>query len=87
MAYAPDGKSIAVGYRNGRQIEHYPLELDSAGTPSIHRRAITLINAHLGEVSSVRYVNAETLATCGTDEAIRLWRLSNEIGQTLDCIR
>ena len=82
LAYSPDGKAIAIGYRNGR-VEYFKLVLDSDGNPSIHRRPL-IINAHQGEVTGVRFIDAKTLATCGTDEFVRIWKIPTETGRSFD---
>lgn len=82
LAYSPDAKAVAIGYRNGR-IEYFKLQPDADGNPLINRRPL-VVNAHQGEVTSLRFVDANTLATCGTDGLIRIWDLTNDIEQAFD---
>ena len=71
LAYSPDGKAIAIGYRNGR-VEYFNLRREDRGNVAIlgHPR---VIEAHQGETHSVRFVTADVLATCGTDGMVRIW--------------
>jgi WD40 repeat protein len=82
VAYSPDGKAIAIGYRNGR-IEYFELQTDANGNPSIESRPLVL-DAHQGEVMSVKFVDAATLASCGTDGLVRIWSLSGLALRNLD---
>jgi WD40 repeat protein len=76
LAYSPDGKAIALGFRNGR-TEYFTLEIQRDGLPSVGRRTV-VANAHQGEVTSVRFVNATSLATCGSDGLIRIWTIASQ---------
>jgi serine/threonine protein kinase/WD40 repeat protein len=82
LAYSPDGKAIAIGYRNGR-VEYFDLQLDADGNPTIDRRPL-VVNAHEGEVRSVRFVDAKTLASCGTEGLVRIWNMPNDAAQAFD---
>jgi serine/threonine protein kinase/WD40 repeat protein len=70
VAYSPNGKAIAVGYQNGR-IGYFELNADEDGNPSI-KGHLRVVNAHLGEVMSVKFVDSMTLASCGFDGLIRI---------------
>jgi WD40 repeat protein len=82
LAYSPDGKAIATGYANGR-VEYFDVQLDANGKPSINRRPV-ILNAHQGTVKSVRFVDAKTLASCGTDGLVRIWNMSTDAAQAVD---
>jgi WD40 repeat protein len=82
LAYSPDGKAIAIGYGNGR-VELFSIRSDGEGKPQVGSRP-RIITAHQGEVSGVRFVDATTLATCGVDGLIRIWRLSADAALTCD---
>jgi WD40 repeat protein len=82
LAYSPDGKAIAIGYRNGR-VEYFELQPDADGNPSINRRPL-VVSAHQGEIKGLRFVDAKTLATCGTDGHVRIWDLPTDAGQTFN---
>ena len=82
LAYSPDGKAIAIGYRNGC-VECFSLDFDRAGNPSLNVRP-RIINAHRGEVQALRFIESKTLATCGTDGLIRIWDLSVGMAVGLD---
>jgi WD40 repeat protein len=82
VAYSPDGKAIAIAYRNG-WIEYFALQHGADGNPLLKGRPLVL-NAHRGEVMSVKFVNAETLATAGTDGLVRIWKLSDLTMRNLD---
>jgi WD40 repeat protein len=82
VIYSPDGKAIAIGCRNG-QVELFSIRTDSEGKPTIGGRP-RVLTAHQGEVSSVRFIDADTLASCGADGLIRIWRLSADAALTCD---
>jgi WD40 repeat protein len=73
VAYSPDGTAIAIGYRNGR-IEYFQLQAGADGTPAVIRRP-WVINAHRGEVMSVRFVDSTTLASSGKDGLVQICSL------------
>jgi serine/threonine protein kinase/WD40 repeat protein len=75
LEYAPDGNSIAVGYRNGI-VECYRLYPRGSTQLEFDDRPL-VIKAHGGEVRCVRYVDARTLATCGEDGRIVVWSLNS----------
>jgi serine/threonine protein kinase/WD40 repeat protein len=85
LDYASDGNSIAVGYRNGI-VERYRLYPRGSAQLEIDDRPL-VIKAHGGEVRCVRFVDAQTLATCGEDGRIVVWSLNSidkEVALALD---
>jgi serine/threonine protein kinase/WD40 repeat protein len=73
LDYAPDGNSIAVGYRNGIVERYRIVKGDESIAIDDHP---LIISAHAGEVRSVRYADAKSLVTCGEDGRIALWKLN-----------
>jgi serine/threonine protein kinase/WD40 repeat protein len=82
VAYAPSGRAFAVGYRNGR-VEYFAFQKDAHGIPSISRRPL-VVNAHRGEVTSLRFIDDATIATSGADGLVRIWQLPGNPGVALD---
>jgi serine/threonine protein kinase/WD40 repeat protein len=82
LSYSPDGQAIAIGYQHGR-VEYFELHPDANGKPSINRRPL-VVNAHRGGVRSVRFVDAKTLASCGNDGLVRIWKVPNKHAQSFD---
>jgi WD40 repeat protein len=82
LAYSPDGKAIAVGYRNGK-VEIFSIRLDHDGSPLVEHRPRVLAS-HQGPVNNLRFVDASTLATCGTDGLVRIWDLNRDPAITFD---
>lgn len=82
LAYSPDGKGLAIGYRNGR-IEYFELAQNADGLPSIKLRPL-VVRAHQGEVMSVRFIDSKTLASCGNDGLLRIWDLPTTATSTFD---
>jgi serine/threonine protein kinase/WD40 repeat protein len=82
LAYSPDGKAMAIGYRNGK-VEVFAVRPNRDGSPLIgdHSR---VFSAHQGIVTSVQFVDATTLATCGVDGVVQIWDLSRDAPITFD---
>ncbi|MEO2048741.1 MAG: hypothetical protein ABGX16_19470, partial [Pirellulales bacterium] len=68
----PDGQALVTGYNNGQiccfQL-HEPEGASLIITPHTHA-----FLAHEGVTRSVRFVNPETLVTCGTDGRVKIWK-------------
>ncbi|MGD9634996.1 MAG: serine/threonine-protein kinase [Pirellulales bacterium] len=82
VAYSPRETAIAVGHRNGR-IEYFELQRDSNRMPQLSRRPV-VIDAHRGEVTCTRFVDANSLVSSGTDGLIRIYNLRMDSSQTIE---
>lgn len=82
LAYAPDGQAIAVGHRNGK-VEYFHLLPTADGSPSIARRPM-VVDAHQRSVASVRFVDSQTLATCGEDGLVRICDVPMAAGRVMN---
>lgn len=65
IAFSPDGKSVALGDRNGRV---FVLDARSG-------EKLAAWDGHDGMVTSVVYIDNTTLASGGTDTTVLLWQL------------
>jgi WD40 repeat protein len=82
VAISPDGRAFAAGYRNGR-IEYFALQHDARGNPTLNRRPL-VINAHRGEVTCLRFLGADKIASSGADGFVRIWRLPGNPGVSFE---
>lgn len=82
LAYAPDGEFVAIGYRNGI-LEHFRLQQVEDGPPTFERGS-RVVDAHQGEIKCLRFVDGDSLATCGADGLIQIWDLSGGEGHALE---
>jgi WD40 repeat protein len=76
LAFSPDGKAIAIGYRNGH-VHIVGIRTGQNGNPMFEERP-RVFSAHQGEVRSVRFFDAATLATCGADGLVRIWGMNHD---------
>ncbi|MEX2169547.1 MAG: serine/threonine-protein kinase [Pirellulales bacterium] len=81
VAYAPDGKSIGVGYANGT-VEVFDLQAVDKDALAIRDRP-KVFTAHSGEVRSMRFIDAHSLATAGADGGIKIWKLAEDADRVL----
>ena len=81
VAYAPDGKSIAVSYANGT-VELFEILKELNETIAIRDRPKAFV-AHSGEVHSTRFIDVRTLATGGADGRIKIWKLVDDADRVL----
>ena len=72
VAYSPDGKSLAAGYRNGA-VQLLKME---ANSDVVSVRPDSIFRAHTGEVLCTRFLSSNEVATCGSDGLIRIWNTS-----------
>ena len=79
MDYSPDGSSIAVAYRNG-EVHRYHVHGQEDGDVSFDDRP-QVIKAHKSEVQCLRYLDEETLITCGADGQVIAWQLEKSNGE------
>jgi WD40 repeat protein len=68
-AYEPSGSMVALGTANGNIFVH---------RDSQKPYQLANIRAHRGRVNSLRFVDANTLASTGDDNATRVWRIAPE---------
>jgi serine/threonine protein kinase/WD40 repeat protein len=69
---SPLNQHIVIGYVNG-DIELFNLR-EVGGKPRINARPL-VFSAHRPEVTSVRFLDPETIVSAGVDGAIRVWNL------------
>lgn len=69
----PLNRQIVIGHENG-DVELFQLD-EEEGEPVLQARPL-VFSAHRPELTSVRFLDAETFVSAGVDGAVRVWRLS-----------
>lgn len=73
IAYASTGDAVALAYLNG-QVKCFPVEPIGDNLPTFPRQPV-VIDAHEGEVTSLQFLDARHLVSCGADGKIQIWNL------------
>ncbi|MEX2168646.1 MAG: protein kinase [Pirellulales bacterium] len=75
MAFAPNTSTFGIAYTNGIvEIHSFDREVGKA-EPKMSNR-LSVFQAHRGDASSLKFVNDDTLATCGADGLVKIWKLN-----------
>ena len=69
--FAPDGRTMAIGYRNGSVRCLHVHETQDASI--CIAPCSQTFQAHQGATQCVRFINRETLVTCGEDGLVKVW--------------
>lgn len=72
ICFSPDGQTLAIGYANG-SVRCLRLHKPNNG-PIIFAPQAQTFRAHQGDTRCLRFVNPETLVTCGEDGLLKVWQ-------------